>query len=317
MNSAERRFAELLSLALDGACSDAEREEFARLERENPQLAVGFVDTIFTHCLLQWQSEDISECMTLELAANARDEAVERSASQAVRNSRRHFWAAGAAVLLVAAGIAAWQLVGFSMASEPIADLVAQNGVAWANNSTALRSGNLIVPGRLQNNSGSFTLQFRSGPTVRIAGPTSLDIKSAMLVFLDRGQATARVPQSSKGFAIKTPVAKVVDQGTEFGVAARDDGKTDVIVFEGRVDVQEMAGALTATAKFDHWRRGANRRPGFDRSNHGNWTRHVRPMVDKRSRSRPTFDRQRERQHRVGRQRHVHLLPNDLRGAAG
>jgi ferric-dicitrate binding protein FerR (iron transport regulator) len=244
MASAEHRFAELLSLVLDGACSDAEREEFARLQRENPRLVVGHLDTIFTHSLLQWQSEDISDCMTLELAAKARDDVAEPTAAHSARYSRRTFWAAGAAVLLVAAGFAAWQVVRAAAVDQPIAEVVAQSGVTWATDSTALVNDNLVVPGRLQNKAGSFTLQFRSGPTVRIAGPTSLEIKSAMLVYLDRGQATARVPESSKGFAIKTPVAKVVDQGTEFGVAARDDGKTDVIVFEGRVDVQEMAGPL-------------------------------------------------------------------------
>jgi hypothetical protein len=62
-------------------------------------------------------------------------------------------------------------------------------------------------------------------------------------VHLDRGQATARIPDSSRGFTIKTPVAKLVDQGTEFGVIARDDGMTDVVVFEGRVDVEDMAGS--------------------------------------------------------------------------
>ena len=88
-------------------------------------------------------------------------------------------------------------------------------------------------------------MQFRSGPTVHVVAPASVHIESPMLVHLDRGQATARVPVSSRGFAINTPEAKVVDQGTEFGVAARDDGKTDVIVFEGRVDVQDRARALS------------------------------------------------------------------------
>jgi hypothetical protein len=59
-----------------------------------------------------------------------------------------------------------------------------------------------------------------------------------MLVRLDRGQATAQVPQWAKGFTIETPNAAIVDLGTQFGVMARGDGKTDVVIFEGEVDVK-------------------------------------------------------------------------------
>jgi ferric-dicitrate binding protein FerR (iron transport regulator) len=244
MDSAIRRYAELLSLALDGADSAADREEFAALDRKHPEFAVEFVDTIFTHSLLVWQSEDISDCMNLERAALAHDELSGRGESLPLRRARRHFWAVAAAVVVVATGLAMGLSIWGQRTNPQIAQIVEENGVAWAANSTALQTENRVSTGRLQNSAGSFTLQFDSGPRVRIAGPSSLDIKSAMLVYLDRGQATARVPEPSKGFTIKTPVAKVVDQGTEFGVVARDDGMTDVIVFEGRVDVQKMAGTL-------------------------------------------------------------------------
>jgi hypothetical protein len=249
LDAKERRFAELLNLALDGECSDAEREEYARLEREHPDLLLGSVDTIFSHTLLQWQSADNSECMSLEQAARASDEAATEEVSRrpAIWSARigRRAWAVAAALATVAAGITVWQIVRWASAtSAPVADIVAKSDVIWASSSTALANGNVVTAGRLENKAGTFTLQFRAGPTVRIAGPTTLNIDSAMLVHLDRGQATARVPESSKGFAIKTPEAKVVDQGTEFGLAARDDGNTDVVVFEGKVDVSETQGSL-------------------------------------------------------------------------
>lgn len=243
MNANERRYAELLALALDDACSDAEREEFARLERENPRLAVGALDAILTHGLLQWQGEDLSDCLKLEQAAHSQDEALRHAALEVSKPSRGFAWAALAAGLLVALGVAAWQFAGIPTTPlQPIAEIVEVHDVVWAARSAALRDGNSVLTGRLENTSGSFTLQFWSGPLVRIAGPTSLDIKSGTLIQLDRGQATARVPEECKDFAIKTPVARVVDLGTEFGVVARQDGKSDVVVFEGRVDVRDMAG---------------------------------------------------------------------------
>jgi hypothetical protein len=254
LDAKERRFAELLNRALDGECSDAEREEYARLERAHPELLLRSVGTIFTHTLLQWHSADNSECMSLEQAARASEEATieEVSRRPLIWSARvgRRTWAVAVAMATVAAGITAWQVARWaSVTGAPVADIVAQSDVIWASSCTALANGNVVTPGRLENKAGTFTLQFRAGPTVRIAGPTSLNIDSAMLVRLDRGQATARVPESSKGFAIKTPEAKVVDQGTEFGVAARDDGKTDVVVFEGKVDVGETGRGLRETKR--------------------------------------------------------------------
>jgi hypothetical protein len=234
MTSTEKRFDKLLSLELDGVVNDAEREELSELMKANPRLVAGCVETVFAHSMLQWRSEDISECISLESSAVIEERMAERSLS-----NHRRGWFLAAAMVFMTLSSAIWY------ANRPaplLAEIVAEQGVVWSADSTALQEGPWISKGRLQNESGSFTLKFTSGPTVKIAGPASLDIESAMLVHLNSGQVTARIQKSNKGFAIKTPVARVVDQGTEFGVAARPDGKTDVIVFEGRVDVQEMAG---------------------------------------------------------------------------
>jgi hypothetical protein len=47
------------------------------------------------------------------------------------------------------------------------------------------------------------------------------------------------VPEESIGFTIRTPMINVIDQGTEFGVAVRQNGLTDVIVFDGKVDLED------------------------------------------------------------------------------
>jgi hypothetical protein len=136
--------------------------------------------------------------------------------------------------------VALWKSTDrFPSRDVAIAEIIDQDQVAWSPGSTALEKQRLIVPGRLQTTSGSFTMRFRSGPTVQISGAASMMIESDMLIHLDRGQATARVPEQATGFAIKTPVVDVIDQGTEFGVAARENGFTDVIVFDGKVDLED------------------------------------------------------------------------------
>ena len=98
-------------------------------------------------------------------------------------------------------------------------------------------ANNTVRRGRLSSSSGEYTLQFRDGSTVRVVGQASLEIKSKMLVQLDHGQATANVPDGSIGFTITSALVNVVDQGTQFGISV-DNGRTDVVVFDGKVDVK-------------------------------------------------------------------------------
>ena len=86
MDPAEQRFAQLLGLVLDGVCSDDEQEDLAQLAEEHPHLIVAQVETIFTHSLLLWQCEDVSEFMALELAASAQDDSIAVSAATPVRH---------------------------------------------------------------------------------------------------------------------------------------------------------------------------------------------------------------------------------------
>jgi hypothetical protein len=52
----------------------------------------------------------------------------------------------------------------------------------------------------------------------------------------------------AKGFTVETPEVNVIDQGTEFGVAVRGDRKSDVIVFQGKVDLRAN-GDISGSAK--------------------------------------------------------------------
>lgn len=124
--------------------------------------------------------------------------------------------------------------------SDAMAQLVAVDGIQWSDKSTASPDGqDRFLRSTSIKRAGSFTLRFRTGPTVRFSGPSIVDIESDMLIALQQGQATADVPESGIGFTITTANVRVIDQGTQFGVAAEGDN-TDVIVFEGKVDLQNQ-----------------------------------------------------------------------------
>lgn len=264
MASPEKRLFELLDFVLEGSCTDGQRGVFAQLIEQHQELTPGLAEEVFIHSLLQWQSEDVPSYLAdmaplanmdsesnLSSAGREFSQVLHDQPDSALKKDVAHFstershrktgiWLWAVAAALIVGFVALWQIAGrFQARGGAIAEIVDQDQVAWSTGTTALEDRNLVVPGRLQTASGSFTMRFRSGPTVRISGAASMMIESDMLIHLDRGQATARVPEQAKGFAIKTPVVDVIDQGTEFGVAARENGFTDVIVFEGKVDLED------------------------------------------------------------------------------
>jgi hypothetical protein len=248
MSADRERFDDLLEFVLDGSCCDADHEEFARLVDEHPEWLRPLAEEVFVHSLLQWQDEDVSfelehfglqdEAIVAEAATPS--EWVSTPGSRSPLPKLQPRLTAAAVLAIVASALMTWRAVPLGDVGKlAVAEVVGKNGVVWTAKSTALQKGRFVMPGRLENSAGDFTLKFRTGPTMRISGPASMMIENGMLVHLDRGQATARVPEPIKGFTIKTPVINVIDQGTEFGVVARNNGVTDVIVFDGKVDLAD------------------------------------------------------------------------------
>jgi len=225
----------LLDKILAGSCSSADRREFSTLLESNPELSKEYLEQMQSHCLLQMQSK--REQKSVQLAS------LDHRGVLQDRNRRRSkfvqkSWLLAACLLIAALGIA-WVSRGhLGPQSSTIAEILEQEGVAWSKNTTALGQNGEISTGLLELQAGAVTLQFRSGVTMYAIAPATLRIESDMLVLLDRGQASANVPKWATGFTIETPDVEVVDLGTKFGVLARDDRSTDVVVFEGEVDLK-------------------------------------------------------------------------------
>jgi ferric-dicitrate binding protein FerR (iron transport regulator) len=248
IESSEKRVQQLLETAIEQTCSDAECAELTRILEQHSENRRMTVAQLFVHSLLQWQSEDISKELGLPESAPGANAglAIQSFDKRPIRYRRAWLWCA-AAILICIAGFATQHAMRSSTISPDLVGEVAENhGVVWSDGCTSLKDGNGIVPGRLEIKSGTLTLRFRSGATVSATGAASMRIDSDMHVQLDDGQATAYVPQWAKGFTIETPDAKVVDLGTRFGVAARRDKQTDVVVFKGKVDVTPISGSSSA-----------------------------------------------------------------------
>jgi hypothetical protein len=89
--------------------------------------------------------------------------------------------------------------------------------------------------------SGFVQIQFAGGAKFILHGPAVFQPLGYASGRIESGRLTAEVTKGA--FRLKTPTTEVVDLGTAFGVAINDSMGTDVVVFDGRVQVYSEPGA--------------------------------------------------------------------------
>ncbi len=175
-------------------------------------------------------------------------QALGRNSSQrSVRFRRLALGGVVAAVLLVGVGLVVIPRGGRMQPSFTPTNITAtptRSNVAWLVNAQDVRWANPNeTPGRdmtagkvLRLEGGLAEVEFDQGARVILQGPATLELVSGNRARLVRGAMTARVPTAAHGFTVLSPQGKVVDLGTEFGLAVDAEGKTtSVHVFEGEL----------------------------------------------------------------------------------
>lgn len=134
-----------------------------------------------------------------------------------------------------------WQVGSRQKTGHPVIEL--EPAIAWLVNAQNCKWSGDIEPAEdlcagktLELERGLVEIRMRCGAHVLLEGPAQLELLTTGSARLLRGKLTARVPDAAKGFEIFSPQGKVIDLGTEFGMAVTDQGATDVHVFEGRVE---------------------------------------------------------------------------------
>jgi hypothetical protein len=148
-------------------------------------------------------------------------------------------WVGTVAALIVLGLGALWALRGGRVpdAGSPgpaVAWLVNAQNCTWADD--VAPAGDMGPGTVLKVERGLAEIRFRCGARVVLEGPARLELRSDKSARLLRGKLTARVSGPATGFEVLSPQGKVIDLGTEFGVAVSGQGATDVYVFEGKVE---------------------------------------------------------------------------------
>lgn len=91
--------------------------------------------------------------------------------------------------------------------------------------------------------SGVVSLMMDNSAEIKLEGPADFRLTSAEKAVLSRGNIVVRCGPEAVGFQVESPDVDVVDLGTEFGVSVREGQHTDVVVYDGKVDLTTRVGA--------------------------------------------------------------------------
>jgi adhesin HecA-like repeat protein len=164
---------------------------------------------------------------------------VERLLARQRQRMVRHSMTAAAALLVVSA-VALWM----KMAPAPSDNLgrfhVAHDSsfTLTHNNKEDAPFGNSLRAGsRLELSRGVLEIKFSSGARSVVEAPCAMVVLAENRISMEEGVAWFEVPPAAAGFTIDTPLLRIVDLGTEFGVLAPANGAHEVHVIKGSVEV--------------------------------------------------------------------------------
>lgn len=236
------RLHELTSLLMEDDAPGAVRKELEALLRSDQDARRLYVEYIQESASLRWSMSHSPLQSHIDVMATGGLMSPSGSSREHSRR-RRSAWLALAASALV--GIGLYYSKGLTPVNDPgpllaapaVATLTRTAGVEWEGATDLAELSRLQVGQILELREGQVEMIFDSGVEVVLDGPAYFEIRSAESAYSSQGTISARVGADGTGFTIETPSARVIDLGTEFGVAIDQSGETEVAVFRGIVDL--------------------------------------------------------------------------------
>jgi len=244
---------DLLSALLDGTLAPGQQERLGDLLRQHPEARDLYLAYFALHAELTFRGNAGALSRPVLPDPEKRSPAI-ASASRPRRRVRAVLGLAALAAGLLL--VLAWWLRPLAtspdQSAEPthqtVAVLLRASGAEWEETDLPTRVGAALPAGRLRLKSGFAQIEFYSGATVILAGPADFDLISSREAFCARGKLRATVPPQAQGFTIRSPGLDLIDRGTEFGLQVGDNHRTEVHVFQGKVELHDPASGQGAFA---------------------------------------------------------------------
>ncbi len=110
-------------------------------------------------------------------------------------------------------------------------------GVEWDKSGAPELASGGVTAERVAFRTGLVELTYANGVRVTLEGPAEYVVNSPTSGELASGKLVAYVPPGAEGFTVDYARGKVVDLGTEFAMDVGKDGKTELGVFDGEVEL--------------------------------------------------------------------------------
>ncbi|MBN2181384.1 MAG: FecR domain-containing protein [Sedimentisphaerales bacterium] len=151
-----------------------------------------------------------------------------RRMSIVIRWTRRAVVAIAALVLCV---LTVWGTFQYIYSHRIVAVLDKTSNVQWAISPKVSE----LCPGPRRLEQGIAQITFKDGAQVLLQAPCEFCLKSSNSMQMFTGSLITHVPPRAHGFVVETPNGRIIDFGTEFGVAVNDITQTEIHIFQGKV----------------------------------------------------------------------------------
>lgn len=134
-----------------------------------------------------------------------------------------------------------------SLAQESVSvgQVVSLQNVKWSSGASKYREWSRFKVGdSIQIEAGIVELILDNSTQIKLEGPADFQLQSLDKAVLGNGNLVARCGPEAIGFRVISPDVNVVDLGTEFGVSVRSGQHTDVVVYDGEVDLTSPEGKV-------------------------------------------------------------------------
>lgn len=215
--------------AVEGLLSGDEWTDFQSAVLADPALRSEYARRVWLHQSLRAAGPEIRTLL--------------EAAAEPPQPDLRSTWVRGALALAACLALVAgtYSLGRYASETTTAAVLLQADHCKWGGSHLPTVPQAKLTAGTLSLLEGMATIAFNSGARVTLEAPTRFEILDAMHCRLFEGALTAEVPAPAHGFTVVTPDLRVVDRGTRFGVTASAVGNSQVRVFEGAVDVADLA----------------------------------------------------------------------------
>jgi ferric-dicitrate binding protein FerR (iron transport regulator) len=224
----EALFQRLCQAYIEGTATREEQEQFAALLNSSESARTSYVEQMRIHAMLIWQHG-----RSAAFAPEIREE------HKIIPFPRwRRTAMAAAAALLILSTLAVWWWIARNAKPGVSFEVVSASDVPF-------HAGDRVTRRMIELTRGKFSFRLTSGAMVEVAGPAKVELVSPMHLRVLRGMLTADISHGQKGFVVDTEQTHVVDLGTRFSVSAEQKAGTDVVVFDGKVEVFGPSGKAT------------------------------------------------------------------------